>query len=263
MILPRWINDNGDLAVVDVVTERRFWLMCAEDFCLGLLHTWKIGLLFLIKASFQMLVISPQDSRRLTVQGFLQEPRWRGSIDCSHIKTPWQQPSYDTKGNSQEISVPQTWQKQSKRRPTSVQLNDIGRQRQADFGSRDRPTEWHHCRESGTKREEVWRAGMPGGHHGRPRQQYGHPAHSSLCENGSMFCGRTVQTFCISRIASGASSSRKEAPWLCRESVQITPDPPCFRLIKMQSPRLNLKRTQLTSALFQSNLYLIRIDCSV
>lgn len=46
---------------------------------------------------------------------------------------------------------------------------------------RDQLNEWHHCRESRTKREESCRVSMPGRHHGKPQQQ-GLPAEIGLSE---------------------------------------------------------------------------------
>lgn len=49
-------------------------------------------------------------------------------------------------------------QDRSRANTPQPQLSNRDTERQADMLPRDRPTEWHHCRESGTKREESWRA---------------------------------------------------------------------------------------------------------
>lgn len=77
--------------------------------------------------------------------------------------------------------------------PRHLQLSYSGRQRQADMQPRDRPTEWHHCRESGTKREECWRAGRSPWQTSAAIWTPG--SHRLPSKSGSMFCGES--TFCI------------------------------------------------------------------
>lgn len=78
-------------------------------------------------------------------------------------------------------------------RPASVQQDNRGPQRQAYVWSRDWPTEWHHCRQSGTEREEDWRE--------RIRRQASAaiwtPGLHQLLWNGGIWCCRGVQPSCI------------------------------------------------------------------
>lgn len=132
---------------------------------------------------------------------------------CTYVNTS-PQPLSHAKLNSQAISAPQTGRKHS---PTTVQLNrgrgtcghvinplnDIIAE---NLGQRGRRAGELACRAVTTM------AGLG-------RQQYGHPAYSSSCENGGILCGRNIQTRCMLYTAPGASSSCKETPRISLENL--------------------------------------------
>ena len=102
---------------------------------------------------------------------------------------------------------------QDKSRGNTPCMSSRGTRRQADTESRDRPTEWHHCRESGTKREESWRAGTPDGRVPLAglQLQHGHRACYQPQWAGGILCSRSIQPSFIIYNASWTITGREDA----------------------------------------------------